>query len=67
MRLFPAIFILFSVFTSCKKTDRDNRFPAASKHNIDGVILTRAFDEMTFGYSWNGTSTASLFEECFFD
>jgi CubicO group peptidase (beta-lactamase class C family) len=23
--------------------------------------------KMTFGHSWNGTSTASLFEECFFD
>jgi CubicO group peptidase (beta-lactamase class C family) len=157
MRSFPAIFILLFILNFCQKPDQDNRFPAASKHNIDGVLLTGAFDEMknvdgalslivcrdgeivaeeytyfegygpdsiknimsvtktftgvlvglaiekgfiesvndpiskyltgivtfpddikagitidqllkmTFGHSWNGTTEASLFEECFFD
>ena len=157
MKHFTAIIILFSVFTSCQKTDQVDRFPLATEHNIDGALLTRAFDEMkkvngalslivcrdgeivaeeytyfksygpdsiknimsvtktftgvlvglaiekdfiksvndpiskyltgivtfpddvkggitidqllkmTFGHSWNGTSTSSLFEECFFD
>jgi CubicO group peptidase (beta-lactamase class C family) len=146
-----------SLFISCKKADQENRFPLAEKHNIDGALLTVAFDEMkkvdgylslivcrdgetvaeeysyyksygpdsiknimsvtktftgvlvgialekgfiesvndpiskyltgivtfpddikagitidqllkmSFGHSWNGTSTSSLFEECFFE
>jgi CubicO group peptidase (beta-lactamase class C family) len=157
MRSFPATFILLLILISCQKPDEENRFPAASKHHIDGALLTRAFEEMkkvngalslivcrdgevvaeeytyfknygpdsiknimsvtktftgvliglaiekgfiesvnnpiskyltgivtfpdeikaaitidqllkmTSGHSWNGTSTASLFEECFFD
>jgi CubicO group peptidase (beta-lactamase class C family) len=157
MRSFRTIFILLFLFISCKKTDQENRFPLSEKHNINGTLLTVAFDEMkkvdgylslivcrdgeivaeeysyfknygpdsiknimsvtktftgvlvgialeqgfiesvndpiskyltgivtfpddikagitidqllkmSFGHSWNGTSTSSLFEECFFD
>ncbi|HBZ20768.1 MAG TPA: hypothetical protein DEO60_06560 [Bacteroidales bacterium] len=38
-------------------------FPDAIKAGITIDQLLK----MTFGHSWNGTSTASLFEECFFD
>jgi len=157
MKNLPAFFILLLLFISCKKTDREDRFPLAEKHNIDETLLTVAFDEMkkvegylslivsrdgvtvaeeysyyksygpdsiknimsvtktftgvlvgialekgfiesvndpiskyltgivtfpddnkaritidqllkmSFGHSWNGTSTSSLFEECFFE
>jgi CubicO group peptidase (beta-lactamase class C family) len=157
MKSLPAFFILLLLFISCKKTDREDRFPLAEKHNIDETLLTVAFDEMkkvegylslivsrdgvtvaeeysyyksygpdsiknimsvtktftgvlvgialekgfiesvndpiskyltgivtfpddnkaritidqllkmSFGHSWNGTSTSSLFEECFFE
>jgi hypothetical protein len=40
------IFILLSLFISCKKADQENRFPLAEKHNIDEALLTVAFDEM---------------------
>lgn len=157
MKHFAAIMILCFTFISCHKKDQTDRFPLAAKHNIDGTLLTLAFDEMkkvdgalslivccdgeivaeeytnynnygpdsiknimsvtktftgvlvglaiekgfiqsvddpiskyltgivtfpddiiasitidqllkmTFGHSWNGTSTTSLFEECFYD
>lgn len=157
MKQFPLILILWFVFTSCQKTDQVGRFPQAEEYNIDGALLTGAFEEMkkvdgalslivcrdgeivaeeytyfknygpdsiknimsvtktftgvlvglaiekgfiesvndpigkyltgivtfpddvkacitidqllkmAFGHSWNGTSTSSLFEECFFD
>jgi CubicO group peptidase (beta-lactamase class C family) len=46
MRQISLIAILFSVFTSCQKTDQFNRFPLAAEHDIDGTLLTEAFDEM---------------------
>ena len=157
MRSFHVIFIFLFILNSCHKPDQENHFPLAEIHNIDGALLTVAFDEMkkvdgylslivcrdgeivaeeysyfnnygpdsiknimsvtktftgvlvgialekgfiesvndpiskyltgivtfpddikagitidqllkmTFGHSWNGTSTSSLFEECFFD
>jgi CubicO group peptidase (beta-lactamase class C family) len=35
--------------------------------NIKAGITIDQLLKMTFGHSWNGTSEASLFEECFFD
>jgi hypothetical protein len=40
------LFLIISLIPSCEKEEINNRFPLADRHNIDGALLTSAFDEM---------------------
>jgi len=48
-RFFPALLISILVFLfliSCRKQEAISRFPLADQYNINGELLTKAFDEM---------------------
>ena len=43
--MFASILILCTSFPSCDEKEGENRFPLASEHDIDGILLTAAFDD----------------------
>ena len=43
--LFMSVVFISSLFSSCRKEEQVNLFPLAGQYNIDGVQLTKAFNE----------------------
>jgi hypothetical protein len=42
--IFTAL-ILCTSFPSCEENEGENRFPLASEHDVDGIMLTVAFND----------------------